>query len=77
MEGARALGILGDEGGSTRGYGSLCVPGTGQKEPGRELTHPINDGKSYSKRRPGWAVPGGPAETALSLRLVGDEKGLL
>lgn len=37
--------------GPLRDTGGLRAPGTGQKEPGRELTHPIHDSKSYWTRR--------------------------
>ena len=64
VEGSRALGVLADEGGSTQGCGSLCVPSTGQREPSRELPCPVRCGESRWKARLRWAVHGGPTETA-------------
>lgn len=72
---SRALGMLADEGMSAQGCGSLCVPNTGQREPGSELIHPVHGAKSHLKVRLGWAAPGGRTEVAL--RLLGGEVGLL
>lgn len=77
MEGSKALGIVMGEDRSAQGRGSHCVPGTGQREPGREFTCPVLSDESHLKVRLGQAVHGGPTETALSLSLVADDKGLL
>lgn len=77
MEGAKALGILVGEGRSAQGCRRHCVPGTGQREPGRESMCPVLGDENHLKVRLAQAVCGGPTETALSLILVGDEKGLL
>lgn len=77
MAGSKALGILVGEDRSAQGRGSHCVLGTGQREPGREFTCPVLSDKSHLKVRLGQVVRGGPTEAALSLSLVGDDKGLL
>lgn len=53
------------------------MPGTGQREPVRESTCPVLGDENHLKVRLGQAVRGRPTETAFSLILVGDEKGLL
>lgn len=77
MEGSKALGILVGEVRSAQGRGSHCVPGTGQREPGREFTSPVLSDESHLKLRLGQVVCGGHTETSLSLSSVGDDKGLL
>lgn len=77
MEGSKALGILVGEDRSAQGHGNHCVPGAGQREPGREFTCPVLSDESHVKVRLGQVVRGGPTETALSLSSVGDNKGLL